>query len=266
MGMRWVETELRASVDPKDAERADLISVMLKSRGKDISLPSEEAAIQAKIESERHAKRQYRTVFTEYQSNQHTPEFLTSTWQTIYTVWSKDQNLGIEEIPPCDRTLEEIQELENKGRMVFYLPQELYEWGNGYFLETRKANAEHRNFVSTLKDVNKLHGWLDIDAGADASYMGTSEAELKEIIEPEGRVGANVNAYVVSSIFCKKVSGLYLDENGTKSRLLGTTMNNNGAVIFYYQRGGPFGVKFSSNPNEKNQKLGGRSVGYRKVT
>ncbi len=39
MAMEFVERQLRASKDPRDQERADVVAAMLKARGKDITLP-----------------------------------------------------------------------------------------------------------------------------------------------------------------------------------------------------------------------------------
>lgn len=152
MGMRWVESQLRESWDPRDLERADLIAAMLKARGQDVPLPSEEAAIQARFDAERLVRQQYEIAIREYKLNQHTPAFLTDTWQAVYKQWSKGLGIQIGVIPPCDRTPEEIQELEEKGRLVFYVPTELYQWGDGYLLEKRKGTVETRDYVDKFED------------------------------------------------------------------------------------------------------------------
>lgn len=266
MAMRWIESQLRESWDPRDIERADLIAAMLKARGKDIPLPSEEEAIQAQFDAERLITQQYRTAIDEYKLKQHTPEFLTSTWQAVYRNWFKNLDIPLEEIPSCDRTLEEIQELEKKDRMVLYIPEELYQWGNGYFLDKRRGNVEVSDYVDRFEDKYKLHGWLDIDAKVEAPYGGTSVEELKRAIELEGRLGATVNPYIICSLFTKEVFGYHLDEKGTRSRLLGTVVNDQ-PVVFYYggNHSTPFGVEFSSDSNEKEPKLGGRSIGVKQV-
>lgn len=39
MAMRYLERELRETGNPRDGERANMIAVMRKARGKDIALP-----------------------------------------------------------------------------------------------------------------------------------------------------------------------------------------------------------------------------------
>lgn len=266
MAMRWIESQLRESWDPRDHERADLIAAMLKARVDDIPLPSEEAAIQASFDAERLVRQQYKSAIREYKLNPHTPEFLTTTWQAVHKYWFKSLDISMTEIPPCDRTLEEIQELEKKRRIMLYIPEELYQWGNGYFLDIRRADAEARDYVGKFEDKYKLHGWLDIDAAVEVPNRGTSVEELQKAIEAEGRIGATVNLYVICSNFTKEVSGYRLDEKGTRSRLLGTTVGSQ-PVVFYHEsnESTPFGVEYSSDPKEKNPKLGGRSVGIKQA-
>lgn len=93
----------------------------------------------------------------------------------------------------------------------------------------------------SFEDKYRLGGWLDIDATREAPYGGTLVEELRRAIELEGRIGTTVNPYIICSLFTSEVFGYSLDEKGTRSRLLGTVVNDQPVVFFY---GGNSSISF----------------------
>lgn len=83
---------------------------------------------------------------------------------------------------------------------------------------------------SLIKDVQGADGliseggWVSADTATDApiQYRNTTQDELQEKLNREGRVGASLKTYILASQASRVLNGSFLDQGPTFSRLLGS--------------------------------------------
>lgn len=204
------------------------------------------------------------TIMQEYKTQSHTPELVTETWQTIWKVDELRVDLTIN-VPPCDRTKEELVKLEQEGRMLVYVPPELSTQENRHLLgkmfpRMRSYSTEKENPVT-----NELsqYGWVDVEASVDAPNINTTEEELRSLFASQGREGVSLNTYIIASQFSNRVKGHYFDEGLIWSRLLGSRYRGRAVSAGLYSDG-DLDVR-SLDPLARDPRLGGRSAGVKRT-
>lgn len=196
---------------------------------------------------------------------EHTPEFMTRTWQGWYR--AEEEYLEGESftVTPCDRTLEEIREIEKAGRLLIYIPQELAARGRvpqQTSVEEKRTRSKRRK-VDDKSYVDEIiqYGWLDIDASVSAPYTNTTEEELAAIFKAQNRVSVTAISYCMGSAFNSWITGEPFDNGQTQTRLLHT--KKNGQVLTVSAKSNDNYDCYEYSPEKRAQNLGGRSVGIK---
>lgn len=211
------------------------------------------------------AKQINKSLVQEFITGPLTPELVTATSQTLWQ--SRGEKVGLNFIvSPCDRTVEELVELAEKGRRMSYLPEQLMTQEQRpllgqIFPELRSYSVQAEN--SVMNEENRF-GWFDYDAGIDASYRNTTENTLRTQITAEGRLGMNLNEYIVASEDSKLFTGKFLDQDNTWVRLLGSRGDGGVVNASFYSDGGLL-VGWGLRPGRQLPGLGGRSVGVKRI-
>lgn len=199
----------------------------------------------------------------EFKEKPHTSEVVTEYWRTLWSIWGKKVGLSLT-IPACDRTAQEIEQLEEEGRKLVYVPDELANQENRrllarIFLDLQPSSVT----INSVTNESSQGGWFDIEASPDSPNMNTKEEDLKTQFKKQGKVGQRVNTYIVGSQDAKLQAGHFFDED-TISRLLGSHSEKSVVLARFSERGHLF-VDWRLRPQESGSLLGGRSEGVKKV-
>lgn len=186
---------------------------------------------------ERNYERVYSTV-KEYQTRPHTPELLTRTWQTVWNIWAERVKKKVV-VPPCDRTTEEIRALEeNKDygvkspRMLIFIPEGFSGSENRDKWYQMFPDMDVTERVKWVKNKQPQSGWLDTESTVGPAYTdartlftlpaGRLVTRLEKELQPLGKVGQTLDAYVYGSQFKALTSDEYFDQEGTMTLLTGS--------------------------------------------
>lgn len=257
---RHVIPELRATGNPEDTKLADALVARIKKRGDFPLSTSGESAIAV----ENPSLGSLEEAVKKFNEKPHTPEAVTSYWQTLWEIWGEKAGLSLS-IPSCDRTAEEITQLEKEGRKLVYIPDELASQENRHLLgnifpEMQSHSVKQDNFVTNESNQG---GWLDIEASLDSPNLNTREKDLENQFKKQGKVGQRLNVFIVGSQDAKLQTGHYFDEN-TASRLLGS--RRGGRVVDARSRvDGSLRVYWGLRPQGRASYWGGRSEGSKKA-
>lgn len=201
----------------------------------------------------------------EYQPKHHTPELITKFYQTIWRARGESVDM-VFEVCPCPFTQKELTALEQqRKRRVGYLPAELATQQNRHILgrmfpQMRSNSVQKNNLVTNDKNP---YGWFDYEIEVDAPYLNTNEKQLIERLTEDGRKLLSLNQYIVAGQDSKLLTGRYLDEERTWTRL---GSRNKGLIVSagFYQ-GGSLEVIWFLESGGRGQRLGGRSSGAKKT-
>ncbi len=131
-----------------------------------------------------------------YKENPTNPQNVTNFWREYIDNLSRAlMRISPAEIPPCDRTEEELVVLTNEGRMMVYNPGFNYEELAKIFpdFDPRKLTAR------PLEDHYRWTGWIDIESSIQAPNRSTTTEELEKRL---GEKGAEIK-HLSFSISCK---------------------------------------------------------------
>lgn len=200
----------------------------------------------------------------EFKEKPHTPEVVTSYWQTLWQVWGEKVGLSLT-IPACDRTAEEIVQLEEEGRKLVYVPDHVASQKSRHLLgrmfpEMQSYSVKENNAVTNESNQG---GWFDIEASLDSPNFNTTEKDLEGQFKREGKVGQRLNTYIVGSQDAELQTGYFFDEM-TFSRLLGSRYDGH-VVVADSRVYGVLGVGWSLGPRDHISGWGGRSEGVKKT-
>ena len=201
----------------------------------------------------------------EFKENSHTPEVVTQYWQTLWQVWGERADLSIA-VPPCDRTVEEIEHLEKKGRKMVYVPEEVASQENRLLLGDMFPEMES-HAVKKGNHVNNISNqgvWFDIEGSIDSPNTDTTEKDLASLFKEQGVRGQTLNIYIVGSQDAKLQTGHYFDENNNMSRLL-SSRGGELVVSANFHVDGFLGVHLGMGPGGHDLVWGGRSAGSKKA-
>ena len=194
----------------------------------------------------------------EYKRGSLTPELVTNYWRAKLQVEGKRIGLDIS-VPDCDWTEEEIGKpmVDIRGKevssMMVYVPKQLTGKEGLILLDKmypQTANFSAKNGTPIL-DGHQTTGWIKVEATIDAPNGNTRQKELEDFAKKQGYLGQRLSTYILASQASKDLTGRYLDEANTWSRLLGS------------RRGGHvFSARFGSGDyltsRSRHPSLGGR--------
>ncbi len=212
----------------------------------------------------------FRETIEEYKSSPHTPESEKKYWQARWEYYGTKAGLNID-VPPCDRTQEEINELTDKKRKLIYVPPQLSTIEGLTLLgKMHKKLGLYALEGKNIVNESDVSGWIDVEAALDIPNKGTTEPELRKKFEEEGKIGMNLPAYIIASEDSKDITRQRFDSKKTTwVRLPGSSEVNNRPfrtvrrVDACFNSEGFLFVKTIS-PEIKNPLLGGRSMGIKK--
>lgn len=200
----------------------------------------------------------------EFKENPHTPEILTSYWQTLWNAWGERANLSLV-VSPCDRDTEEIKQLEKEGRKLVYVPDQLASQENrhllGQIFPEMQSNSVRKD--NSVTNESNQGGWFDIEASLDSPNLDTKEKDLENRFKKQEKSGQRLNTYIVGSQDAKLQTGHYFDEK-TVSRLVGSRSGGH-VVDALFGVHGRLDVRWDLDPRDHGSDWGGRSEGVKKT-
>jgi hypothetical protein len=138
-------------------------------------------------------------------------------------VWmERGRSVGMKfDICDCPYTAEELTALDTKDRRVAFLPEELAtQRGRASFAamfpEMQCYSLLPDNVVSNDDDP---FGWFDYEASIDAPRLDTDERSLVKCLAAEALTLLTLNQYIVASQDTKALTGTYLDERRSWTRI-----------------------------------------------
>lgn len=151
-----------------------------------------------------------------YELSGHDPQALTRVHQMLW-----DQRAGSVQrqvaVTPCPYSADELAAMEQLGNRPGYLPAEFATQESRHLLseifpKLRSYAVLEDNVVTN--DSNPS-GWFDYETSVGCPYLHTTESELFDQVDADGRVLLNLNQYIVASLDSRVLTGQYLDEAGT---------------------------------------------------
>lgn len=198
-----------------------------------------------------------------------TPDLVNHTWQGIWRVIGERVEYEYQ-VPVCDRTTEELTQLQKESRAVLLAPDDIYTTDG--LVRLGRAFPLMRSWTTDPKEAVKIShsstegGCIDIEMSLDAPYRtskGYRQQELVDRITADGRQDMRLATYLMGAQYSQLLTGQYFDIN-TWSRLPGS---------FY--EGSMLGADFSSDgganvndywgPQLQAPVLGGRSEGVKRA-
>jgi len=252
MAMTEAELKLRKTGRPEDIQYADIIKMLRDLRGGDVydeTLSPVFNSVDQAVDA--------------YKSQLRTPELVTKVHQII---WNERGRLVGQtfELPPCPYTQNELKTLEEQGKRVGYLPPQLSTQQGRHLLDGMFPNLQSHSVRegNTVTNEQNQSGWFDYETSNDAPYLNTTEPQLRKRVAEEGRCLLNLNQYIIAGQDSKLLTGHYLDENATLTRL-GSCVEGR-VVGANFDRGGYLNIIWLLESDVRYRRLGGRSSGVKR--
>lgn len=195
-----------------------------------------------------------------------TPDKVNTFWQTFLETSIKTQGLDIPvSTIECDRTLEELEALKKDGRIWIPETQLTYPQLGKIFPKMGSYTVEENS--PTKDEFEQDAKGVDVETSIASPNINTKEKELRELFESQGRKVMRLSTYILASQASKVLTGRYLDEDSTWSRLLLFAFPGDGGghvAGAKFTLNGRLGVYSNLNPQSKNSRLGGRSEGIKR--
>lgn len=254
MVMQYLERELRGTGDPRDLGRAETVASWLKERGSDIPLSSIAAPVEKQAVKTPEADSIVLAI-AEYEAKSLTPEIVNKTWQTLWKVWGETVGQKFD-VPSCDRTSEELAQLQKENKAVLLIPGnvDLVTLGRIFPQMVSWAVSE-----GTIIAEQSKGGSIDIEMDLNSPHRDTTEAQARDLLKSQGRDGQRLKTYIVGSQFSKLLTGHYFDENSW-SRLPGSRVGGRLVHARCYSVGN-LNVNSDLNPRDRRPSVGFRSEG-----
>lgn len=170
----------------------------------------------------------------EFKTQPHTQEAVTAIWGNMWEVMGGVTGSRIT-VAECDRTNEEIAELEANGRMLVYVPKELSGADQAKRLlplVLPDPQAQKANNLSSHAFVNVVEqsGWVSVEATPRLPHSKVEdEVVIRDRVESGELQGQTVNTYLVGTLFSRLMNGSYLDEGNQypyAGLVIGSRMND----------------------------------------
>ncbi|MFH1832931.1 MAG: hypothetical protein ABH816_02055 [Candidatus Levyibacteriota bacterium] len=198
----------------------------------------------------------------ELKENLFSPEAVTNFWQAKLQADGKRIGLNIS-VPKCDWTEDEIRKpmVDNKGRevpsMMVYLPQELT--GQEGLKKLGQMYPDTNSWIfqeGVAHGASKKYGWIKVEAAINAPNLNTTESDLEEHAKKKGYSMQRLNVYILASQASKDLTGHYLDEQLTYSRL--GFRHGSDAVYFSFNQSGSLLIHWPLGSKAYGPEMGGR--------
>lgn len=198
-----------------------------------------------------------------------TPELVNHTWQNMWRVIGQIADFTYQ-VPACDRTEEELAQLQEKNRAALLLPSDIYTPDG--LVRLGRAFPLMRSWTTDPKEVARIShgsntgGCIDIEMSLDAPYRtsrGYNQKGLVAKIAADARAGQRLPTYFVGSQFSHLLTGHYFDEN-TWSRLPESFSGGSLLDAHFYSDGG-VSVLILWSAEGRSPVLGGRSEGVKRA-
>ncbi len=157
-----------------------------------------------------------------YNNEQHTPELI----EAVNKVFWKQAGFGDLDFQ-CNLTLEEINSIEKRGRMVLLIHPEIIEpKGKGLVKLVNAFPWTRDSWITDIDKVKKIThnssdaGYVDVEANYNTPVY--KESEFEKEIEVHGRIPQRLTTYIPATLFSLLYRGHPLDINNTSSILLGS--------------------------------------------
>lgn len=198
-----------------------------------------------------------------YKENPLTPELINRFWRTFLEISIKTQGLDIP-VPTieCDRTQKELDALRKKVSM--WVPEtKLTYLQLGEIFPNMKNSAVEKDGLIKDEFEQDAKG-VDVGVKVNSPNRNTTERDIERFLKEQGRKGMRLSAFILASQASKVLTGEYLDQDGTWSRLLGSS---SGDYVFgaRFDSDGRLYILWNLPPEYRKPYLGGRSEGVRKV-
>ena len=196
----------------------------------------------------------------EYKSQLLTPELVNKTWQTILGERGKRIDKTFD-VPTCDRTIEELAQLQKENKAVLLIPDNLTLVDLGRMFPEMQSWAVQEG--TTIADEQTEGGCIDIEMDLESPHRGTTEGQIDEFLKSQKRNGQRLKIFIFGSQLSKLSTGHYFDED-TWSRLPGSRYEGR-MVDAHFRSRGYLGVGWSLIPKAHGPEVGFRSEGVKKA-
>ncbi|GEM_PF-2706009 len=165
----------------------------------------------------------------EYKTAPLTPELVDGTWKTMWTYLGEELGEHQFAVPSCDRSSLELEELRVQGREVLLVPDEIMTPEGLVFLGKVIPHRYAPNgilwpeyAIREIQNGDSRGGAIDVEM-TNRPNPNLTSAELKKLLEEQGRAGQRFATYVIGSFFSRLLSGKYFDPEWTYTRLVGSS-------------------------------------------
>ena len=206
-------------------------------------------------------------VIRQYEAQRHTPELLTATFQAIW----KEREAKVADllteplapVEPCTYTQEQIDELEKADRRIGYMPSEFAQKRNVLRVIFKGMwGPPDTTSKNSVTNDNQPAGWFDYDAQMSVPNTNMTEADLRNKFKAENREGMNLNQYIIAGQDSKLLTGKYLDQGTTWTRLLASRLDGGVTILARFNPDGKLDMR-TGRTFETHPRIGGRSVKVR---
>lgn len=217
-----------------------------------------EGLIPKKLPIEKEQINSLELTIEEYRNSPTSPEKATAFWQAFWAENSKKVDILVS-VPKCPYTQEQLEDMRRKDKGPIYVPEEFSTQKTRHLLgkmfpEMQSHSVEKGN--SVINEVQNF-GWRGFDMSVNAPHLKTNESQLKSALVSNGEEEPTLNEYIITGQASKLLTGKYLDEGVTVSRILGSR-HDGGVVGAYFASDGYLGVYLSLFPGSCFVFLGGR--------
>lgn len=192
----------------------------------------------------------------EYRRGSITPAVVTNYWRAKLP--------GIE-VPDCDwteeavrRPMKDVRGKDVPGMMVYH-PQEFL--GKEGLVRLSQMYPYLRSYSvggdTPITDTHTTTGWIKVEAVIDAPNLNTTQRQLEELAIKRGYLGQRATTYILAGQASRDLTGRYLDEVRTYTRLLGSRRGSK-VVDARFGSDGYLDVGCGLEPGYQAPSLGGR--------
>lgn len=190
-----------------------------------------------------------------------TPGDITDYWdERLEALASRVPGLSLN-LPKCDRSHDQIQELQAQGRtLIVNLPE----------LTLPVLGIMHPNLAGhwSVQPQNGIesvlhYGWLDVEDATASPHLGSNEENLIRIAKETGKYGMTQETYYIGAHDHFDRTGEYYDHGfKTAARLLGSRLG--GRVLdANFEFGSRPSVRSNLDPRYRDASWGGRLEGVK---
>ena len=194
----------------------------------------------------------------EYKKRPVNPEKAMVFWQAFWAENGKKVGLSIS-VPECPFTQEQLEEMRRKDKGPIYLPEEFSTQRGRHLLGKMFPKMQSHSVEEGNSVTNEVarSGWRQFDMSLDAPHTDTNEKQLKEAMVSQGDEEPTLNEYIVAGQASKLLTGRYLDEGATWSRILGSRYDGD-VVDAHFLSDGRLLVVSDWSPGHRDPSVGGR--------